>query len=603
MRSAVETIRADVAPSGFEMDVLARVAAAGWSDAEGAELLACVKNHSGPVPGLGRLADRLLQTLPRASPPSEELLEAIRHCAIRYILDQRDYATALTLASAVSRAAPANSNAKVRAHKLAANCLAELCDYEAAVDVGLEGLSLAAQLDDREQRAGLQCNIGLACMYASLPAIARHFLLASLESARQAPPGIDVPITSRINLARLSYIDDDFEPCLGWTGDALDALTEAEAVGSITPTGLKYLRVLVINWRAAALTALDRPSEALSLLEDARSVGRWTTAPQPGFEFERAMAAWKLHGPSEGEPAALAALNASPESRTFGGRLDMMSRIARQYERDGRIESALEVARRYSEESREYHHRQLGLLATLRARPELSGLPRDEGALLPLSAARLRCESELSGRVQASYQLAVRAGAAAGFDEAHIFRKARLATLLGTHLAWPEATVREAATAAALCDIGMLCVPETIALKNRLLSAAEKVVVSEHQAQGAQLLESTRIGLLDTAAQAARFHHARFDAPDGGLQVPLLARVAAICSAFEALTHNRPWRPAFSVSAALQDIERESGALFDPELVEAFVAAVRKTYWTVRDWEAFLAEEAASSSFSRARRI
>jgi putative two-component system response regulator len=149
----------------------------------------------------------------------------------------------------------------------------------------------------------------------------------------------------------------------------------------------------------------------------------------------------------------------------------------------------------------------------------------------------------------------------------------------------------------------MLCVPETIAMKNRPLSTSERAVVSEHQATGAQLLEANRIGLLDTAAQAARFHHVRFDASDGGLQVPQLARVAAICSAFEALTHNRPWRPALTVSAALQDIEREAGAVFDPELVEAFVAVVRKTYWLERDWEAFLAEEAASSSFARARRI
>lgn len=132
------------------------------------------------------------------------------------------------------------------------------------------------------------------------------------------------------------------------------------------------------------------------------------------------------------------------------------------------------------------------------------------------------------------------------------------------------------------------------------------MILKEHTGYGAKLLRSSRIGVLEAAAEAAAFHHCRWDRVDCALakqDIPLVARVAALCSAFDALTHDRPWRKARSVSAALKDIEVGAGKQFDPDLAVAFVGAIRSAYWKARDWEQYLSEEAESMSFVRARRL
>src|SRR5206468_9568353 len=81
------------------------------------------------------------------------------------------------------------------------------------------------------------------------------------------------------------------------------------------------------------------------------------------------------------------------------------------------------------------------------------------------------------------------------------------------------------------------------------------------------------------ALNIVRSHHERFDGrgiPDRlvGAEIPLEARIAAAADSFDAMTSDRPYRPGLSMEAAIAEIVRCRGTQFDPDVVDAVVAAV-----------------------------
>ena len=88
---------------------------------------------------------------------------------------------------------------------------------------------------------------------------------------------------------------------------------------------------------------------------------------------------------------------------------------------------------------------------------------------------------------------------------------------------------------------------------------------------------------LARAAQLVRWSHERYDGggyPDGlaGEEIPLGARIIAVCDAFDAMSSSRPYRPTpMSREGAVAELRRCAGAQFDPEVVEAFCRALHET--------------------------
>ena len=130
---------------------------------------------------------------------------------------------------------------------------------------------------------------------------------------------------------------------------------------------------------------------------------------------------------------------------------------------------------------------------------------------------------------------------------------------------------------AELHDIGKIGVSETVLHKAGKLSEAEYRHIMEHPVIGARIL-----GPLMRDAPAAlsivRSHHERLDGkgfPDGlvGDAIPLEVRVVTVADSFDAMTSVRPYRPALSVQKAMQELEEMKGVQFDPQAVEAFLAA------------------------------
>jgi putative two-component system response regulator len=128
--------------------------------------------------------------------------------------------------------------------------------------------------------------------------------------------------------------------------------------------------------------------------------------------------------------------------------------------------------------------------------------------------------------------------------------------------------------AAPLHDVGKIATPDAILLKPGRLTSDELQIMQAHTTAGAVILSKSTNPLLGMAEKIARSHHERWDGsgyPDGlrGARIPLAARIVAVADVYDALTHARPYKPAWSHEEALAEIERECGRHFDPDVVAA----------------------------------
>jgi HD-GYP domain-containing protein (c-di-GMP phosphodiesterase class II) len=124
-----------------------------------------------------------------------------------------------------------------------------------------------------------------------------------------------------------------------------------------------------------------------------------------------------------------------------------------------------------------------------------------------------------------------------------------------------------------LHDVGKVAIPDAILYKAGPLNDDERALMSRHPVIGSEIVQG--IEFLAEAADVVRSHHERWDGmgyPDGltGEQIPLAARVFSVADVLDALTTDRPYRPATSLRYARAMISSESGAQFDPRVVDAF---------------------------------
>jgi len=134
--------------------------------------------------------------------------------------------------------------------------------------------------------------------------------------------------------------------------------------------------------------------------------------------------------------------------------------------------------------------------------------------------------------------------------------------------------IDDVALAAELQAVGLLAVPDRV-LEKEALDEAERALIRSHTAEGARIV-SAAPGLA-TVARLVRSSAERFDGggyPDGlaGESIPLGARVIAVAVAFAAMTEPRPHRQPVGAGEALAELRRNSGAQFDPRVVEALAA-------------------------------
>lgn len=132
--------------------------------------------------------------------------------------------------------------------------------------------------------------------------------------------------------------------------------------------------------------------------------------------------------------------------------------------------------------------------------------------------------------------------------------------------------------AAFLHDVGKIGIADTVLNKKDKLTDEEFDAIKQHSVLGAKILAG--IPSLGQIAEIVKYHHERYDGsgyPEGlaGEEIPVGARIIAIADSFQAMISDRPYRKGMSQQAAMEELARNRGAQFDPEIVDAFLKVCR----------------------------
>jgi cyclic di-GMP phosphodiesterase len=170
--------------------------------------------------------------------------------------------------------------------------------------------------------------------------------------------------------------------------------------------------------------------------------------------------------------------------------------------------------------------------------------------------------------------------------EGHSKRVTAFTMAIARAMDLPLEEVRVIARGAFLHDVGKMAIPDAILRKPGRLTPEEQMLMREHAFLGYQMLR--RIPFLREASNIVYSHQERFDGsgyPRGlkSDQIPLGARIFAVADTFDAITSDRPYRAAQSISAARREIQRYSGLQFDPHVVETFLSISEDLWQQLRD--------------------
>jgi diguanylate cyclase (GGDEF)-like protein len=202
----------------------------------------------------------------------------------------------------------------------------------------------------------------------------------------------------------------------------------------------------------------------------------------------------------------------------------------------------------------------------------------DEDSLVaraPISAEGRASAEEIGRAAAAAAEQVLRSFLKADTDGEPSERIAGMATRVARHFKLPKAEVERIRVAGLLHDVGTAGVPQEILEKSGPLTADEWQRIAQHPRIGQVILEQA--SSLRQAMPIILHHHERFGGqgyPHGlqGNDIPLGARILAVADAYDAMTHDRPYKPKLDHATALDELRRNAGTQFDPDVVEAFCA-------------------------------
>jgi putative two-component system response regulator len=160
----------------------------------------------------------------------------------------------------------------------------------------------------------------------------------------------------------------------------------------------------------------------------------------------------------------------------------------------------------------------------------------------------------------------------------HTQRVGQMSALLARQLGLPDSQVALIRRGAGLHDVGKIGIPDTILMKIGKLTADEFAIIKTHTTIGARILSGGKFPLLRLAEEIAFSHHERWDGGGyvgiRGAEIALAGRIVAVADVFDALTQQRPYKPAWPVADAIAEIDRQRNRQFDPDIVDAFMRVI-----------------------------
>jgi putative two-component system response regulator len=162
---------------------------------------------------------------------------------------------------------------------------------------------------------------------------------------------------------------------------------------------------------------------------------------------------------------------------------------------------------------------------------------------------------------------------------AHTIRVGEYSKLLALHYGLSEDRAELLHRAAPLHDIGKIGIPDNILLKPGKFTPPEWEVMKTHTTIGGEILAKDTDPLIVMARTIALSHHERWDGtgyPNGisGQDIPIEGRIVMIADVFDALTMVRPYKRAWTLEETITQIKKDSGGLFDPDLVKLFLTLI-----------------------------
>ena len=207
--------------------------------------------------------------------------------------------------------------------------------------------------------------------------------------------------------------------------------------------------------------------------------------------------------------------------------------------------------------------------------------PVDRVELVARVTSMLRLKSvydSLDSAELVIFALAAAVEAKDPFTEAHTQRVAESARAVGARLGLGSSQLETVYRGGLIHDIGKIGIPDAILLKPGALTAEEQITMRLHPIIGETIVSPLRTGT--GLLPIIRHHHEHWDGngyPDRlvGTAIPPLARIVAVCDAFDALVNDRPYRSRKTVGEALATLRAGAGHQWDPTVVDVFTADVR----------------------------
>lgn len=161
------------------------------------------------------------------------------------------------------------------------------------------------------------------------------------------------------------------------------------------------------------------------------------------------------------------------------------------------------------------------------------------------------------------------------YTEGHSVRVGKYSEIIATELDWTADQVEGAATAGYLHDVGKLTVERKIINAPYRINAKESAELNKHPAVGFEILQPIHHPFTDVPL-AAKYHHERLDGrgyPDGLIdrEIPYIAKLVNLADSFDAMTTDRPYKARRPAGDVIDDMRRNAGQQFAPELVVAFM--------------------------------
>lgn len=166
------------------------------------------------------------------------------------------------------------------------------------------------------------------------------------------------------------------------------------------------------------------------------------------------------------------------------------------------------------------------------------------------------------------------------YTEGHSERVGKYSEIIASELGWEDERVEGVAVAGYLHDVGKLAVDRSIINSTSRITASENEQLSKHPVVGYEILAPIRHPYAEVPL-AARHHHERLDGrgyPDGlsDKEIPYIAKIVCLADSFDAMTSDRPYRARRSAVDVIDDLRRNAGKQFAPELVTAFCKGILK---------------------------